>query len=290
MTRLIGRTSDQLDEVIRAHRFTIAFVFPTVGAILLIASAEGIVPDVLAFHPVLLLLGIVVIRSPILAGILPVLNRRVLAILGVLVGYTYAIEYIGVQTGIPYGDFEYGIGIGPMIGEIPLLLPLLFVPLAINAYLIVRLTVTTDRIGPIASIPVLGSAVAMLIAIDFVLDPGAVALGFWVFDGNGTYYGVPWTNYAGWVLSATVAIVFVHLAFARSSLIDRGRRCEFILDDLVSFTILWGMVNGYYGNTIPVVVALVIISWLWRIGRLDAITIPNSSTRNLVQSGRWSRK
>ena len=38
-----------------------------------------------------------------------------------------------------------------------------------------------------------------------MLDPGAAALGFWVWPGGGFYYGVPASNYAGWLLSGVMA-------------------------------------------------------------------------------------
>ena len=41
--------------------------------------------------------------------------------------------------------------------------------------------------------------------MDGVLDPGAVALGLWVWPEGGAYYGVPLTNYAGWLLSSALA-------------------------------------------------------------------------------------
>jgi len=41
----------------------------------------------------------------------------------VLVAYTYAIELFGVATGWPYGTFEYTVSLGPMLGGVPLALP-----------------------------------------------------------------------------------------------------------------------------------------------------------------------
>ncbi len=45
----------------------------------------------------------------------------------------------------------------------------------------------------------------MLVAIDAVLDPGAVRLGFWEYAGGGFYYGVPISNFFGWLLSGALA-------------------------------------------------------------------------------------
>ena len=45
-----------------------------------------------------------------------------------------------------------------------------------------------------------------LTLIDMVLDPGAVLLGFWSFDTGGWYYNVPWSNFAGRLVSGSVGM------------------------------------------------------------------------------------
>jgi putative membrane protein len=142
-----------------------------------------------------------------------------------------------------------------------------FIPLVMNAYLLVVLLLGSTA----ASRPIrLGSVIAAVLAMDLVLDPGAVALGFWVYPGGGLYYGVPLSNYAGWVLSATVAVVALDVAFSRQALLDRLVDTEFMLDDLVSFVILWGGINAWFGNWIPVVVAAAFGVGLVRTDRFDS--------------------
>lgn len=260
-----------LDGVVRENRFTIAVVFPTVGALLLVASAEGLLPPPLAFNPFLVLLGILVMRSPLVVGVLPVVGRRAGLGLLALTAYAYGIELLGVHTGQPYGDFHYGVDLGPMLGGVPIALPVFFLPLVLNAYLLCLLLLG-DRAE---SVVVRLLAVASLVlAIDVVLDPGAVELGFWVYPDGGAFYGVPLSNYAGWVLSATVSVVVIDLAFDRAALRDRLERCEFALDDMVSFVLLWGGVNLVYGNWVPVVVAVAIGVGLVRTDRFDAALLP----------------
>ena len=241
-----------LEAVVRENRFTIAVVFPAVGAVTLVASERALLPDVLAYNALLLLLGVAVMRSPLVVGLLPLVDRRVVVGLGGLAAYTYAIEVLGVQTGLPYGEFAYEVALGPMLAGVPLALPLLFIPLVLNAYLLALLVLGEWAERPSMRIPV---GIALVVAVDLVLDPAAVAVGFWSFDAGGLYYGVPWSNYAGWVLSGTVAIVLVDLSFDRPALLERLERCPFVLDDLVSFVVLWGVINLVYGNAGAVVVA-----------------------------------
>ncbi|OYR43457.1 bisanhydrobacterioruberin hydratase [Halorubrum sp. Eb13] len=255
-----------LDRTVRENRFTIAVLFPLVGALALVGSAEGWVPEPFAFHPWFVLFGVLVMRSPLVVGVLPALDRRALGWIGVLTAYTYAIELVGVVTGWPYGNFEYVVDLGPMLGGVPVALPVFFIPLVVNAYLLCLLL-----LGPRASNGWLrlATVIAAVVAMDVVLDPGAVALGFWSF-GGGSFYGVPLSNYAGWVVSATVAVVTLDRAFAGTTLRDRLRDCEFMLDDMVSFVILWGGINLWYGNPLPAAVAAAFGVGLLRADRFDA--------------------
>ena len=255
-----------LDRNVRENRFTIAVVFPLVGAIALVGSAEGWVPDPLAFNPWFVLFGVLVMRSPLVVGVLPALDRRSVGWIGVLVAYTYAIELFGVTTGWPYGTFEYTVSLGPMLGGVPLALPVFFIPLVVNAYLLCLLLLGSRASNGWLR---LASVIAAVVAMDVVLDPGAVALGFWTF-GGGAFFGVPLSNYAGWVLSATVAVVTLDRAFAGTTLRDRLRDCEFMLDDMVSFVILWGGINLWYGNLLPAAVAVAFGVGLVRADRFDA--------------------
>ena len=122
-----------------------------------------------------------------------------------LSAFGYAIETIGVSSGLPYGSFYYGDSLGTKIGGlVPYVLPLSWVPLVLG--------------GVAAALPRGGkevphqrwalwvlSAAVLLTLIDGVLDPGAASLGFWVWPAGGAYYGVPVTNYLGWLFSSTLA-------------------------------------------------------------------------------------
>jgi len=260
-----------LDGLVRNNRFTIAVVFPLVGAVMLLASAGGHLPSALEFNPYLVLLGVFVMRLPLISGILPLLDRRAGVAFGVLFVYTYVVEFVGATTGLPYGGFSYGVSLGPMLlGTIPLALPLFFVPLVVNSYLLCVLLFGSRADSPALRIPVVAATV---VAIDLVLDPAAVALGFWSFEQGG-FYGVPPLNYAGWVLSAIVATVLIDVALDRDRLLERVEGCPYILDDMVSFVLLWGTINAVYGAEIPVVIAVGFGLALLRLDRFDFAVTP----------------
>jgi putative membrane protein len=268
-----------LDRLVAENRFTIAVVFPVVGATLLVASAEALLPPPLNFNPFLVLFGTLVMRLPLVAGVAPVVDRRAAVGIGLLTLYAYVIEYIGTTSGVPYGAFSYGVDLGPMLfGKVPLGLPVFFLPLVVNAYLLCLLLLGPRARSALIRVPVV---VATVLLMDLVLDPGAVALGFWTYDlaavpldawpydAPGDFYGVPLSNFAGWVLSATVAVATLDRAFAWDAMKRRLASCRFMLDDLVSFVILWGGINAYFGQWLPVALAVLLGFGLWRTDRFD---------------------
>ena len=268
-----GRLLFAAEQLVRNNRFTIAVVFPVIGGAMLLASAWDLLPPVLAFNPLLILVGVLVMRSPLVVALAPLIDRRALAILSGLTVYTYAIEYVGLKTGWPYGEFQYLAELGPVVAGVPIALPILFLPLVLNAVLLTVLVL--GRLGRSRVLRLL-VAIGIVLGIDLILDPAAVALGFWTYE-QGVYYGVPLSNYAGWLLSGTVAVLAIDLAFDRAALLDRLEACSFALDDLVSFTLLWGVINVAYGNWIPVVLTIGLVIGLAATPRFS-LAIPRLAT------------
>nr|WP_210424187.1 bisanhydrobacterioruberin hydratase [Halorussus ruber] len=257
----------RLSDLVRENRFTIAVVFPLVGAGMFVASHEGWLPPWLAMNPLLVLFGTLVMRLPLVAGLAPLVDRRAGVGLLLVTAYSYVIEYIGVHYGVPYGEFSYQIELGPMVGGVPVGLPVFFLPLVVNSYLLVLLLL--PKAGRIARTL---AALAVVLVVDFVLDPAAVGLGFWDY-GGGFYYGVPFSNFQGWILSGLIAVSLVEWGFDRAALGDRLRNCEFALDDFVSFVLLWGAMNVYFGNWIAVALAAGLSAGLVRTDRFDFVGI-----------------
>jgi putative membrane protein len=215
-------------------------------------------------NPLLVLFGTAVMRLPLVAGLAPLADRRAGVGLLAVTAYSYLVEYVGVHYGVPYGEFSYQVELGPMVGGVPIGLPVFFLPLVVNSYLLVLL------LAPRASrIRRTLAALAVVLVVDFVLDPAAVGLGFWAYDGGGFYYGVPLSNFAGWVLSGLIAVSLVEWSFDRESLSLRLRNCEFALDDFVSFVVLWGAMNVYFQNWVAVALAVGLSAGLARTDRFD---------------------
>jgi putative membrane protein len=121
---------------------------------------------------------------------------RLLIALGI---FALVVESFAIRTGFPYGHFYYGEKIGSLLfGLVPWTVPFAWTPLVCAAVALSRRWTSQRSIFVL-----LGGA--LLVAIDMVLDPGAVAQGFWQFAAPGDFYNVPAQNFAGWMLSGSIA-------------------------------------------------------------------------------------
>jgi putative membrane protein len=119
----------------------------------------------------------------------------------------WGAEFMGHKTGFPFGDYHYTDALQPQIGGVPLLIPIAWFMLLPSAWVMAQCIVpdrTTMR-GQIAFVAV--SALA-LTAWDLFLDPQMVGWGFWQWAQPGAYFGIPVSNYLGWLaVSALITLV-----------------------------------------------------------------------------------
>lgn len=183
-------------------------------------------------------------------------SKRATVVLLALSAFGFAIETTGVATGFPYGSFYYGDSLGPKVANlVPYLLPLSWVPLVLGA-----VAATVRKIGARRRVLWVLYAAGLLALVDGVLDPGAVSLGFWVWPEGGAYYGVPVSNYLGWLLSGSVAATIL-LALGR-------RRWESVppppslLDSTLIAVAFWVGVNVFSGLLFPAVLGAALFFYL----------------------------
>ena len=186
-------------------------------------------------------------------------RRAVLSLLS-LGAFGYAIETTGVVTGFPYGTFYYGDALGPKVaGLVPYLLPLSWVPLVLGAVASTAPTLPENKNVSRRRVLWGLSAAVLLTLVDGVLDPGAVSLGFWVWPEGGPYYGVPVSNYFGWLFSSSVAAAI---------LLVLGRRWGSVppppglLDSAVVAMAFWVGVNLFSGLLFPAVLGIALFFYL----------------------------
>lgn len=164
--------------------------------------------------------------------------------------FAYAIESCGVITGWPYGAFSYGNQLGPkLFSVVPILLPFSYVPLVIGALSIAK-SFDIGRLGQWA----LG--VGLLVGYDLVLDPGAVKVGYWIWEDPGSYYGIPLSNYLGWFLSSSIGVAILS-RFFHSPLPLKWR--SMLLSTYFWSAIFWTSVCAIEQLVIPALIGLALM-------------------------------
>lgn len=139
------------------------------------------------------------------------LGRRDAIILVVIFAVlALAIETSAIMTGFPYGHFGYSGLLGyRLFGYTPWTVALAWTPLVFSAYAVATRAIVGDSSSLFARAARVGVVAMLLVIFDVVLDPGAVKIGFWSYEGGGGFYGVPVSNFGGWLFSGAIAgIVF----------------------------------------------------------------------------------
>jgi putative membrane protein len=133
--------------------------------------------------------------------------RGALALLVVAGGGGLVAEAVGVATGFPFGVYAYTGTLGPEVLGVPVVVPLAWVMMSWPALVVGR---TLGR-GPLGTVAVGAAALA---AWDLFLDPQMVDAGHWWWaepvPALPLVPGIPLTNYAGWLLVATLLIGALH--------------------------------------------------------------------------------
>jgi putative membrane protein len=180
-------------------------------------------------------------------------RRAALSILA-LSAFAYAVESVGVATGIPYGPFYYGDALGErLLGLVPYILPLSYAPLAIGAVA----AAWSDGSGRNHRLLLVSRAAVLLTLIDGVLDPGAAGMGFWIWPDGGAYYGVPLSNYAGWLLSGALAAVVLLAAGGW-----RTAPLPSLLDGALLALAFWTGVAFFSGLVFPALLGAALLAYL----------------------------
>jgi putative membrane protein len=123
--------------------------------------------------------------------------RRTLVVFLTVLLVTLAAEIIGSATGFPFGVYAYTDRLQPQIGHVPLLIPLAWFMMAPSAWAV------ANRFRSRIWLFILVSAGA-LTAWDLLLDPQMVSWDLWRWENQGLYFGIPLSNFAGWLLVAAL--------------------------------------------------------------------------------------
>lgn len=112
----------------------------------------------------------------------------------------YLVEYLGVNYGLIFGDYNYGANLGSKLFEVPIIIGLNWAILVLITYSI-SIRITNQKILT----PLLGAI--LMVLLDVIIEQVADSMDFWYWVGD----VIPIQNYIGWFVVALVlhAITFI---------------------------------------------------------------------------------
>jgi putative membrane protein len=110
---------------------------------------------------------------------------------------TYAVEVVGVQTGFPFGDYQYGKRLGPVLYDTPPMIGVLWL-LTLMGSLYWADRWAPNKEGKDRGVARAAIAASLMVAFDVVLEPVAIRTTFWTWAGD----AIPVWNYVSWWLIA----------------------------------------------------------------------------------------
>ncbi len=123
-----------------------------------------------------------------------------------IVALTWLAEYAGSSWGFPFGQYQYSALLQPQVLGVPLWIPLAWLMMLPPSWAVAAGILGTRANRRLAFALV---SAAALTAWDLLLDPQMVAWGFWNWNTPSGYFGIPWSNYLGWlVISGVITLLF----------------------------------------------------------------------------------
>lgn len=147
-----------------------------------------------------------------------------------------AAEILGVNTGIPFGRYEYTEALTPTVLGVPVVIPLAWLMMAYPAFILARTIASSWWL-----VALIG-ALAMT-SWDLFLDPQMVGANYWTWAEVGVPIAgleqIPWTNFVGWFAVSLIMMLLLDLLPA-----TRGSAL------LPGFLYAWTWIGGVIANLI----------------------------------------
>jgi putative membrane protein len=161
-------------------------------------------------------------------------NKFALTYLAITALFAWLIETIGVNTGWPFGVYEYSETLGLFIFDVPLVVLFAWTMMAYPALIAAR---------RIARGWVFLYGGAILMGWDLFLDPQMVAAGRWTWEVTGASFPyapeIPLSNPFGWLLSGLTLMAILNFV------LPTERRKEAPSTMAADIFLGWSLVGGF---------------------------------------------
>ena len=119
---------------------------------------------------------------------------RVALLFAIIAISGYLVELLGSRSGFPFGRYRYNNLLRPEIYGVPWQIALAWWVVTIPAFAVA---------SQITAIPIIATAL-LVAASDLFIDHTCVSIGFWSWRRRGLIFGIPISNYCGWLATAAI--------------------------------------------------------------------------------------
>jgi len=133
--------------------------------------------------------------------------RRALALFAICIVITFAMENIGASTGFPFGSYHFEVDAGlPSVGRIPIIVGPLWFGAGYFSWIVASILLDgadrqLERPFNVVALPIVAAFV--MTQWDLVMDaPNSTIAKVWIWHDGGGVFGVPLSNYFGWLLTS----------------------------------------------------------------------------------------
>ncbi len=117
--------------------------------------------------------------------------------------FSYFAEFIGSSYGILFGEYYYTNRFAPNLFDVPIAIGFAWLMVMGTSHALANSISAKKWMQPI-----IGACIAVI--IDLVIDPVAFKLKqYWIWEEDGVYYDIPFSNFLGWFIVALILHVFI---------------------------------------------------------------------------------
>jgi putative membrane protein len=130
-------------------------------------------------------------------------------------------ESLSLRTGFPFGRYVFTSVMGPEVLGLPFLLVLAYLGVGYSSWIIACLIFQTSSESPRSARLFLRPALAAIVMTcwDVAMDPDWATLDrAWIWRNGGPWFGVPVSNYAGWLITTFTFYLLFSLRYADRSI------------------------------------------------------------------------
>ena len=132
--------------------------------------------------------------------------KDALALFSICVVVTFAMENMGSFTGFPFGHYHFEVGAGlPHVGVIPVIVGPLWFGMGYFSWILAG-TLVGAPARPSGKFELVAWPIVAAFVMtqwDVVMDPSLSTISkAWIWHDGGAHFGVPLSNYAGWLLTS----------------------------------------------------------------------------------------